>query len=87
MRSLYTVELTTTRRTGELRVLGGRGRCACAVGLAGRAAALLAWRTVPAGIHHSVVVVRDLEVSLGFDRDGIGLDLLTPGSISGERHD
>jgi hypothetical protein len=31
---------------------------------------------VPIGIHHSVVVVRDLEASLRFYRDGLGLDLL-----------
>ena len=31
---------------------------------------------MPGGIHHSVVVVRDLEASLRFYRDGLGLDLL-----------
>jgi catechol 2,3-dioxygenase-like lactoylglutathione lyase family enzyme len=36
---------------------------------------------VPGGIHHSVVVVGDLEASLRFYRDGL-LVLLTPGSIT-----
>ena len=40
------------------------------------AAALLAWVTVPGAIHHSVVVVRDLEASPRFYRDGLGLELL-----------
>ena len=36
----------------------------------------VASRAVPGGIHHSAVVVGDLEVSLRFYRDGLGLDLL-----------
>jgi catechol 2,3-dioxygenase-like lactoylglutathione lyase family enzyme len=39
-------------------------------------AVLLASLTVPGAIHHSVVVVRDLEASLRFYRDGLGLELL-----------
>lgn len=31
---------------------------------------------VPGGIHHSVVVVRDLEASLRFYRNGLGMDLV-----------
>jgi catechol 2,3-dioxygenase-like lactoylglutathione lyase family enzyme len=31
---------------------------------------------VPAAIHHTVVIVRDLDASLRFYRDGLGLDLL-----------
>jgi catechol 2,3-dioxygenase-like lactoylglutathione lyase family enzyme len=38
---------------------------------------------VPGGIHHSVVVVRDLEASLRFYRDGIGLDLLLDRHVEG----
>jgi catechol 2,3-dioxygenase-like lactoylglutathione lyase family enzyme len=37
---------------------------------------LLALGAVPGGIHHCVVVVRDLGASLRFYRDGLGLDLL-----------
>src|SRR5258708_15948887 len=36
------------------------------------------------GIHHSVVVVRDLEASLRFYRDGIGLDLLQDRHVQGD---
>jgi catechol 2,3-dioxygenase-like lactoylglutathione lyase family enzyme len=39
---------------------------------------------VPGGIHHSVVVVRDLEASLRFYRDGIGLDLLQDRHVEGD---
>jgi catechol 2,3-dioxygenase-like lactoylglutathione lyase family enzyme len=39
---------------------------------------------VPGGIHHSVVVVRDLEVSLRFYRDGLGLDLLQDRQVEGD---
>jgi catechol 2,3-dioxygenase-like lactoylglutathione lyase family enzyme len=37
-----------------------------------------------AAIHHSVVLVRDLEVSLRFYRDGIGLDLLQDRRVEGD---
>ena len=37
-----------------------------------------------AAIHHAVVVVRDLEVSLRFYRDGIGLDLLQDRHVEGD---
>jgi catechol 2,3-dioxygenase-like lactoylglutathione lyase family enzyme len=33
-------------------------------------------RTVPTAIHHAVVIVRDLDASLRFYRDGLGLELL-----------
>src|SRR5258708_14058778 len=36
------------------------------------------------GIHHSVVVVSDLEASLSFYRDGIGLDLLQDRHVEGD---
>jgi catechol 2,3-dioxygenase-like lactoylglutathione lyase family enzyme len=39
---------------------------------------------VPGGIHHSVVVVRDIEASLRFYRDGIGLDLLADLQVDGD---
>lgn len=35
-------------------------------------------------IHHAVVVVRDLEVSLSFYRDGLGLDLLRDRHVEGD---
>jgi len=38
---------------------------------------------MPGGIHHSVVVVRDLEASLRFYRDGLGLDLLQDRHVEG----
>ena len=41
-------------------------------------------RTVPGGRHHSVVAVRDLEVSLRSYRDGIGLDLLRDRQVEGD---
>jgi catechol 2,3-dioxygenase-like lactoylglutathione lyase family enzyme len=47
-------------------------------------ASLLASRAVPGGIHHSVVVVRDLEASLRFYRDGLGLDLLQDRQVEGD---
>ncbi len=37
-----------------------------------------------AAIHHTVVVVRDLEVSLRFYRDGLGLDLLQDRQVEGD---
>jgi catechol 2,3-dioxygenase-like lactoylglutathione lyase family enzyme len=39
---------------------------------------------VAGGIHHSVVVVRDLEASLRFYRDGLGLDLLQDRQVEGD---
>lgn len=45
---------------------------------------LLASCAVPGGIHHSVVVVRDLEASLRFYRDGLGLDLLQDRQVEGD---
>jgi catechol 2,3-dioxygenase-like lactoylglutathione lyase family enzyme len=39
---------------------------------------------VPGGIHHSVVVVRDLEPSLRFYRDGLGLGLLQDRHVEGD---
>jgi catechol 2,3-dioxygenase-like lactoylglutathione lyase family enzyme len=44
---------------------------------------LLASCVVPGGIHHSVVVVRDLEASLRFYRDGLGLDVLQDRQVEG----
>jgi catechol 2,3-dioxygenase-like lactoylglutathione lyase family enzyme len=38
----------------------------------------------PAGIHHSVVVVRDLEASLRFYRDGLGLAVLADRQVEGD---
>ena len=45
---------------------------------------LLALRAVPGGVHHSVVVVRDLAASLRFYRDGLGLDLLQDRQVEGD---
>lgn len=45
---------------------------------------LLASLTVPGAIHHSVVVVRDLEASLRFYRDGLGLELLQDRQVEGD---
>jgi len=39
---------------------------------------------MPGGIHHSVVVVRDLDASLRFYRDGLGLDLLHDRHVEGD---
>jgi len=39
---------------------------------------------VPGGIHHSVVAVRDLEASLRFYRDALGLDLLQDRQVEGD---
>jgi catechol 2,3-dioxygenase-like lactoylglutathione lyase family enzyme len=59
-------------RTGDGKTTrtGGRG--------------LLALCAVPGGIHHSVVLVRDLEASLRFYRDGLGLDLLQDRQVEGD---
>jgi glyoxylase I family protein len=35
-------------------------------------------------IHHSVVIVRDLDTSLRFYRDGLGLEVLTDREIEGD---
>ena len=45
---------------------------------------MLALCAMPGGIHHSVVVVRDLEASLRFYRDGLGLDLLQDRQVEGD---
>ena len=45
---------------------------------------MLASCAVPGGIHHSVVVVGDLEASLRFYRDGLGLDLLVDRQVEGD---
>jgi catechol 2,3-dioxygenase-like lactoylglutathione lyase family enzyme len=39
---------------------------------------------VPAAIHHSVVAVRDLEASLRFYRDGLGLEVLRDRQVEGD---
>ena len=39
---------------------------------------------MPGGIHHSVVVVGDLEASLRFYRDGLGLDVLLDRRVEGD---
>jgi glyoxylase I family protein len=39
---------------------------------------------VPSAIHHSVVVVRDLDTSLRFYRDGLGLDVLVDREVEGD---
>ena len=39
---------------------------------------------MPGAIHHSVVVVRDLEASLRFYRDGLGLELLADRQVDGD---
>lgn len=39
---------------------------------------------MPGGIHHSVAVVRDLDESLRFYRDGIGLDVLFDREVEGD---
>jgi catechol 2,3-dioxygenase-like lactoylglutathione lyase family enzyme len=44
----------------------------------------LALYAMPGGIHHAVVVVRDLEASLRFYRDGLGLDLLQDRQAEGD---
>jgi len=38
---------------------------------------------MPGGIHHSVLVVGDLEASLRFYRDGLGLDVLLDRRVEG----
>ena len=44
----------------------------------------LALCAMPGGIHHSVVVVGDLDASLRFYRDGLGLDLLQDRHVEGD---
>ena len=39
---------------------------------------------MPGGIHHSVGLVRDLDESLRFYRDGIGLDVLVDREVEGD---
>jgi glyoxylase I family protein len=39
---------------------------------------------MPGGIHHSVVVAGDIEASLRFYRDGIGLDVLADRQVEGD---
>ena len=39
---------------------------------------------VPGAIHHSVVVVRDLEASLRFYRDGLGLEVMQDRQVEGD---
>jgi glyoxylase I family protein len=39
---------------------------------------------MPRGIHHSVIVVRDLDESVRFYRDGIGLDVLMEREVEGD---
>jgi catechol 2,3-dioxygenase-like lactoylglutathione lyase family enzyme len=39
---------------------------------------------VPGAIHHSVVIVGDLEASLRFYRDGLGLDVLQDRHVEGD---
>ena len=39
---------------------------------------------MPGAIHHSVVVVQDLEASLRFYRDGLGLDVLLDREVEGD---
>jgi catechol 2,3-dioxygenase-like lactoylglutathione lyase family enzyme len=38
---------------------------------------------MPTAIHHAVVIVRDLETSLRFYRDGLGLELLADRQVEG----
>jgi glyoxylase I family protein len=47
-------------------------------------AVLLVCLTVPGAIHHSVVAVRDLEASLRFYRDGLGLEVLQDRLVEGD---
>lgn len=39
---------------------------------------------MPGGIHHTVVIVRDLDASLRFYCDGLGLDLLADRQVEGD---
>ena len=39
---------------------------------------------MPGAIHHSVVLVRDLDTSLRFYRDGLGLDVLLDREVEGD---
>jgi catechol 2,3-dioxygenase-like lactoylglutathione lyase family enzyme len=39
---------------------------------------------MPGAIHHAVVLVRDLDASLRFYRDGLGLDVLRHAEVEGE---
>ena len=39
---------------------------------------------MPGAIHHTVVAVRDLDISLRFYRDGLGLDLLLDRQVEGD---
>jgi catechol 2,3-dioxygenase-like lactoylglutathione lyase family enzyme len=41
-------------------------------------------RTVPAAIHHTVLIVADLDDSLRFYRDGLGLDVLADRQVEGD---
>ena len=39
---------------------------------------------MPTAIHHAVIVVRDLNASLRFYRDGLGLDVLRDAVVEGD---
>lgn len=41
-------------------------------------------RTVPTAIHHTVLIVADLDASLRFYRDGLGLDVLADRQVEGD---
>jgi catechol 2,3-dioxygenase-like lactoylglutathione lyase family enzyme len=45
---------------------------------------VLSSATVSAAIHHTVVIVRDLDASLRFYRDGLGLDVLQDRHVEGD---
>jgi catechol 2,3-dioxygenase-like lactoylglutathione lyase family enzyme len=47
-------------------------------------ALVLSSATVSTAIHHTAVIVRDLDTSLRFYRDGIGLDVLADRQVEGD---
>jgi Glyoxalase/Bleomycin resistance protein/Dioxygenase superfamily len=79
-------ELGDLRAQSQLRTLRHcvPGSLVRAVRTGWPTAVLVASLTVPGAIHHSVVVVCDLEASLRFYRDGIGFELLADRQLDGD---
>ena len=79
-------ELGDLRAQSQLRTLRHcvPGSLVRAVRAGWPTAVLVASLTVPGAIHHSVVVVRDLEASLRFYRDGLGLEVMQDRLVEGD---
>src|SRR5690348_12051972 len=78
------ISMHTSAKSGSSAACRAERTAWAASGTRLRAGRLLASSAVPGGIHHSVVVVGDLEASLRFYRDGLGLDLLADRQVDGD---